>query len=195
MIEKFLFLQSAQFNEQGGFGSVLSAWADAGVFEFVIPFLLIFSLVFGILSQLNLFKRNKTINAIIALAVGLMSLQFGFVSNFFSEVFPRLGVGLIVLLVVMILLGLFAPDRTWVTYTLFGAAAVILIVVLANSADSTQWLSTGILGEIDWQAALPWLVLIVLVAVVIAAGTPKKPEQDVSSLFMKSLFKDAKDKD
>ncbi|GAI19962.1 unnamed protein product, partial [marine sediment metagenome] len=108
----------------------------------------------------------------------------------FSEVFPRLGIGLVVLLVVMVLLGLFAPNRTWVTYTLFGAAAVILIVVLANTATAVQWFSSGFLAGVNWQGLLPWIVLIVLVAVIVASSAKPKEKQDVSSNFMKALFGD-----
>ncbi len=171
-------------------GDVLDQWAAAGVFDYMLPFLLIFSLVFGILSQINIFKeqKNRAINAIIALVVALMALQFGFVSNFFSEIFPRLGIGLVVLLVVMVLIGLFAPNRTWVTYTLFAAAAIILIVVLANTANATQWFSSGFLAGINWQNLLPWIVLITLVAVVVASSFKKEKPQDVSSKFMRNLL-------
>lgn len=183
MLRGLIFL----VNGFGGIGEVLSQWEQAGVFTYIIPFLLIFALIFGILTQTGLFKEKKAVNAIIALAVSLMALQFGFVSTFFSEVFPRLGIGLIVLLVVMVLLGLFAPNRTWVTYTLFGAAAVILIVVLANTATAVQWFSSGFLAGINWQGFLPWIVLIVLVAVVVASSSKPKQEQDVSSSFMRGL--------
>ncbi|MCK5149764.1 hypothetical protein KAJ87_02470 [Candidatus Pacearchaeota archaeon] len=173
----------------GLFGEMFQSWEQAGVFSYMLPFLLIFSLVFGILTQVKLFKDgNKAINGIIALVVSLMSIQFGIVSEFFAQVFPRVGVGLVILLVVMIFLGLFAPDRTWVTYTLFAAAAVILIVVLSNSATSVQWLSTGILSHIDWQFIMPFVVLIVLVAVVIGGSMKPKDKQDTSSLFMRNLL-------
>ncbi len=187
MIKEALLLQSASLYGSGGFGNILDAWAKAGVFDYMIPFLLIFSLVFGILTQLKIFKENKSINAIIALAVGLMSLQFGFVSAFFSEIFPRLGVGLVILLVLMILFGLFAPSKTWVTYTFVIVSLIVFVVVLANSADSVQWMSTGVLAEINWDVYLPWIVLGIMIAIVIGASKSKSQTQDASSKFMKAL--------
>ncbi len=189
MLRGLIFL----VNGFGGIGEVLSQWEQIGVFTYIIPFLLIFALIFGILTQTGLFKEKKAINAIIALSVSLMALQFDFVSTFFSEIFPRLGIGLVVLLVVMVLLGLFAPNRTWVTYTLFGAAAVILIVVLANTATAVQWFSSGFLSGVNWQGLLPWIVLIVLVAVVVASSSKPKEKQDVSSNFMRALFGDKRE--
>ena len=88
----------------GAIGDVLNQWEQAGFFSYVLPFLLIFALVFGILSSIQVFKENRAIDAIIALVVGLMALQFEMVPIFFAQVFPRLGVALSVILVILILL-------------------------------------------------------------------------------------------
>ncbi len=183
-------LQTAVFSG-GGIQDVFNSWQQAGVFTYLIPFLLLFALIFGIMTQVNLFKENKAIPAIISLAVSLMALQFSTVTNFFSEIFPRVGIGLVVLLVFMVLLGLFAPNRTWVTYIFFGAAAVVLVVVLVNTATATQWLSSGFLAGINWQTWLPWIVLLALVLVVVIGSTAKRvanKPQDISSKFMQSIF-------
>src|SRR3989344_2867821 len=100
------FLASGSFFG-GGFGEILAKWQEIGVFSYILPLLLIFALIFGILTKMSLLGDNKAVNAIIALAVGLMSLQFDFVPRFFSEIFPRLGIGLAILLVLLILTGLF----------------------------------------------------------------------------------------
>ena len=171
----------------GGFGGVLSAWEQAGVFSFILPFLLIFAMVFGILTQVKLFKENKIINAVIALTVGLLSLQFNFVPIFFSEIFPRLGVGLAVLLVAIILLGMFAPNRSWTTYSFFAFAVIILIVVLVKT-----------FGWLGWQYGFFWYdyggtiigigVVLVIIGVVVASSRPPSTQQDISSNFMQALF-------
>ncbi|MBU4015742.1 hypothetical protein KJ878_06145 [Patescibacteria group bacterium] len=112
--------------EGGGIGDFLNEMNNAGFFSYVLPFLLIFALVFGILNQIRLFKENKSINGIIALVVGLMALQFDFVPIFFSEIFPRMGVGLVVLLLLLIFAGMFAdPDSNATMYTLLGVGVVI----------------------------------------------------------------------
>src|SRR3989344_2042976 len=95
----------------GSIGNLLSQWEQLGVFSYVLPFLLLFSLIFGILSRANIFKENKGINATIALAVALMALQFNAVPRFFSDIFPRLGIGLSVILVGLILIGLFTDSK------------------------------------------------------------------------------------
>ena len=124
-------LISLAWFEGGAIGDLLSAWEQAGFFSYLLPFLLIFALVFGILNQIQLFKEKKAINAIIALVVGLMSLQFPMVPLFFSEIFPRLGVGLAIILVVLIFVGMFIdPGKAGIFYILMGIGAVIVVVVL-----------------------------------------------------------------
>ena len=187
MIESLISLVTYTSFGGGAIGTVFAQWEASGMFTYILPFLLIFAVVFGILTQTNIFKDNRAINGIIALVVALMSLQFNFVSVFFSEIFPRFGVGLIIILIAMILLGMFAPNRTWMTYTFFGIAAITLVVVLINSAGAVGWMAGGFLGNIYWPDVLPWAVIIIAIAVIIGASVPKKDSQDVSSNFMKAI--------
>lgn len=130
MINEVLFLQSFGFS--GNFGSFLSQLEQIGAFSYVLPFLLIFALVFGILQKVNIFN-NKGVDGIIALSVGLMSLQFGFVSRFFAGIFPNLGLGLAVILAALILLGLFTDSNQ--TGLLWGLGAIVFIFVIWNSFE------------------------------------------------------------
>ena len=85
---------------------VLNQWNEMGVFSYVLPFLLIFAVVYAVLSKIKIFEDNKGVNAVIAAAIGLLSLQFDFVSTFFATIFPKFGVGLAILMFILILMGL-----------------------------------------------------------------------------------------
>ena len=98
MIAEVIFLQSFGFSG-GSFGNVLSQWEQLGVFTYVLPFLLIFALIFGILQKVKIFQESKGINAVIAVSTALMALQFNFVPLFFSDIFPQLGIGLSIVLI------------------------------------------------------------------------------------------------
>jgi len=101
---------------------VLNNWDNLGVFSYMIPFLLIFAVVFAILRKTKLLSGgddNKAIEAIIAAAVGLLALQLDFVSSFYQVIFPVFGVGLSIFLVLIIILGFFISDlkeMKWIGY-------------------------------------------------------------------------------
>jgi len=144
MIESLFSL--AFYSSMGGgtIGNLLFQWEQAGVFSYILPFLVIFALIFGILSTMNLFGNNKAINAIISLAVGLMALQFNFVSVFFSEIFPRMGVVLAIMLVILILLGLFVRNEDGSLNKTFkavmiGVVGIMVIWVVVSSFNSFGW--------------------------------------------------------
>jgi len=150
---------------------VLNIWNDLGVFSYVVPFLLIFAVVFAILKKTGILgKDNDGVLAIIAAALGLLSLQLDMVSRFYQVIFPRFGIGLSVFLVLLIFLGFFyKPDKdgkrggamVWVGWVV-GIGAVIW----ALSAWD-EW--TSDLGFGGWFAEYFWsLVILALIIGAIA---------------------------
>jgi hypothetical protein len=167
----------ASFVESGTIGQLLSFWEQAGFFSYLLPFLLIFALIFGILNQIRLFKDNKAINAIIALVVGFMSLQFPMVSEFFSEIFPRLGIGLAIILVVLILAGMFIdPKNSGIMYVMLGIGAIITIVVLVQTAGAVGW-SSGSWWAENWPMIVGVVFILAVIAIIVGASS-KKPAPD-----------------
>lgn len=158
----------------GTIGNVLAKWEEMGVFSYVLPFLMIFALVFAILNQIKLFKQNKGVNTIIALAVGFMSLQFDFVPRFFSEVFPRLGIGLAIILIILIMIGMFMdPKKAGLMISLMVVGIIIVIVVLLNTAGALGWVA-GYWWEENWGTILGIIVVLVIIGMVIFSGEKKE---------------------
>jgi hypothetical protein len=182
--EMFLFSGGVSF------GDALYRLEAMGLFTYILPIMLIFALVFGILTKLNIFKDNKPVNAIIAISVALMSIQFNIVNRFFSELFPRMGVGLGILLVLMILLGLFLPDEKWVVYSVFAVSAIIFVIVLVKTSDQVGW-SSGYWWSSNWPYIVVALVVLAMFALVIFGGSDSnKSSSNPLSIFAKSI-KDA----
>jgi len=187
MIGVNTLLASYGFFRGGDIGNVLAQWQAAGVFSYALPFLLIFALTFGLLTRVGLFttkdasgeKSNKSINAIIALSVSLMALQFDFVSLFFSEIFPRFGVALSVILVILILGGLFMPmGNKGFSWILILVVMVIIGIVIFQSLGSFGY-DAGYWWRNNLGSLLGWVVLIGLIIAVVAGSTssePKAPE-------------------
>ena len=89
---------------------ILNIWNDIGVFSYVIPFLLIFAVISAILDKSKILGDNRMIESIVAASIGLLSLQFDFVSEFFAVIFPRFGIGISVFIVLLIMIGFFFPE-------------------------------------------------------------------------------------
>lgn len=160
--------------ESGGIGDFLNEMQNAGFFSYVLPFLLIFALVFGILTQIKIFKEHKSINGVIAFVVGLMALQFDFVPIFFAEIFPRLGVGLAILLLILIFVGIFSdPDSNAVMYTLMGVGMIIAVIVLISTAGSLGW-SSGYWWYDNWKTVAVVLVVLAALGIIVGSANPQK---------------------
>lgn len=150
--------------------TLLTKFEAVGVFDLLLPFLLVFAIVYGILSASKLLGENKGIHVIIALVLGLLSLRFNFFSQFLSEIAPRLGIGIVVILTVLILIGLFIPtDETKRGYWMYGLAGlgiVVALVVIGKSFDFLGWLAIGGYATED---VIGFLIGAVLIGVIIFA--------------------------
>lgn len=174
MLDKILTLQFGGYYG-GSFSEVLAYMEQAGFFAYVLPFLLIFSLVFGILTRTQIFKNNKAINAVISFVIGLLALQFDFVPLFFSEIFPRLGVGLAVILALLILAGLFFdPKSKFINYGLLAVGLIVFVIVLVKTFGWLGWGNIS-LWYYNWPAIISAIIVIGILALIIKSVGEKKP--------------------
>ncbi len=179
-----MFLASRGYYGSSALGDFLNEAAQAGFFAYLLPFLLIFALVYGILARTQIFKENNAINGIIALAVGLMALQFDMVTVFFEEIFPRTGVALAIILVLLILVGLFIdPQKSWLMYTLLGVGVVIFLVVIINTAGDLGWPAAYWWYD-NWPTVAMGVLFLVVIGVIVGSGS-KKPSTPYNALGFK----------
>ncbi len=156
-------------------GGMLQDLADMEVFFYVLPFLLIFALVFAILQKIKIMggsaKDNKGVSAVIAISVGLMALQFDSVPIFFQTIFPKLGIALSVLLVAIILLGLFMDFTQYApaAYTFMGISGIVAVWVLLSSIQDYSWW-TGSFWSQNMSSIIALIVVVIFIVVVIGSG-------------------------
>lgn len=144
---------------------------ELGVFSYVLPFLIVFSIVFGLLQKTKVFgqpNEAKGVNIVIALAVGLISLMFDVVPTFFATIFPKFGVGLAVFLVLIILLGFFLNNNTNTDFSkLSWIGWVIGIGVIIWAFNEWNWFG-GFGGGFGFFLQEYLILIIVLVLVIFA---------------------------
>lgn len=151
------------------FTDLLNEFEALGFFKYVLPFLLIFAVVYAILTKIPVFKDNKGASVIAALAVGFLALQWDVVPLFFETIFPNLGVGLSILLAALILAGAFiSGTEKAFSWIFFGIGMVIFVFVLFASLSSYQF-SGSYLWTGWWENYGGLIVFLLILAGVILA--------------------------
>jgi hypothetical protein len=155
--------------------ALLAMWQQFGVFSVLIPFVLVFAVVFAILQKSRILGAHRGIDTIIALAIGMLSLQWDFMPRFFSELFPRLGMSIAVLLALVILVGMFITSTTEKAYYIILAsiAGIIFIVMLIQTYGGFTFSSSWFWQQ--WGGAI--VSLIVIIGVILVFVIPKTPER------------------
>lgn len=154
---------------------ILTMWQNIGVFDYLLPFLLIFAVIFGILGATKILSGNKGVNVTIAVVIGLLALRLPYARDFFTQVFPRLGVGVAILVSLLILTGLFIrPENLKVMIWIFIAIGSVIGLVIVFGSFS----ALGFGGGVDWfqNEAVVWIIsialLIGLIVVVVVGQLP-----------------------
>jgi len=155
-----------------GFRDIMYEWSRFGVFDILLPLILIFAVVFAILEKINVFG-NRGVNLIVALVIGFFTISNPYVSGFFMYLFSNLGLGIAVLVALIVLLGVaIEPSgNTW--KWLFGiVGALLFLVVLGRSGAFTVLFGDS---SIYWlyqnSAAIIILVFVALAVIAVIAGT------------------------
>ena len=168
-----------------GVTEVLNAWNQLGVFSYVIPFLLIFAVVFAVLEKTGVLSskkgdgknvdvtHNRPLLAIISASVALLALQFDLVGEFFAVIFPRFGIGLSVFLVLIILIGFFyngdvnKTNLRWIGWVV-GIGAVIWAF-----ANWDNWRDGYTFGS--WFGEYFWALLILGIIIFVIYSAASRP--------------------
>lgn len=136
--------------------------------EMILPFLLVFVLVFAVLQKTKVLGEGKArIDALIALAIALMLILFPQPRDLIVGIMPWLAVGLSVLLVFFLLYGFVVGDLTeenaipnWMKYAFMGISAVFVIGVVAYVSGFWDFLTEWVGEESEFWGTVIMIVVI-----------------------------------
>lgn len=150
--------------------------------EGVLPFLLVFVLVFAILQKTKVLGEGKNqIDALIALAIGLITIAVPTTRDFIVNMMPWLAFALVVLLIFLLVYGFVATSSdpkkglevpNWVKNTVLWLGIIMVVVLAIYVTDFWPTVKSWFSGE----DVLSTVLLIVVIAVVIGmvAKSPSK---------------------
>jgi len=156
--------------------------------EMLLPFLLVFVVVFAILQKSKVLGEGKAqMDAMVALVIGLLLIGVPQPREIIVGIMPWLAVGVAVILVFLILYGFVAGDlsganvKPWMKIT-FGILAGlftlgILLYVTGFGSTILDWFSEGSVSD-AWTNIL--IVALVIGAMVVAVLSGKKPASSSS---------------
>jgi hypothetical protein len=178
-------------------GTMILQWQTVGIYDFLLPFLLMFALIFGILSTTNIIGPNKGLHIIIALVIALLAIGYNYstglsFSAFLQVLFPKMAIGLAALLCLLILIGLFVPEdeRKYWLYGLGAIGAVIAIIAVSQSFFVLGWTASGYGDYAGWIVGA---VLVVGVIIAVATSSGKSsPSKDRGKAVMVPWWPDQK---
>ncbi len=134
-----------------------------GFFQIVIPFILIFSVVFAILEKSKILGEEKrTVNAIVSLALAFVTTGALAVTGIIERMIPLVVLAIVVLLLFLLVYGLIAgplAGTPGVTFRVsFGIAAGIAVALIFIYSANLQ--TKVLTGEV--------IGLVLLIAVIVA---------------------------
>ncbi|MEM4153100.1 MAG: hypothetical protein QXK80_03230 [Candidatus Pacearchaeota archaeon] len=159
MVDGFYFGGMTEFRQ------VIEQWAQFGLFDVLLPLLLVFTLVFAILEKINIFK-NRGVHLVISLVLAFFAITNPVVSVFFMYLFSNLAIGVAIILAMIVLVGfaLKPEGDTW--QWVFGiGGAFLLLIALAKSGFFTY-----VFGPNAWywmQQNASWMILLIIIALAV----------------------------
>jgi len=145
--------------------------------ETILPFLLIFTVVFAILQKAKIFgDGKKQIDALVALVVGIVVISFAQAVGIILQMTVFLAVALVIVLVLTILLGSFSKEGDFfkdiitkpVRYILIIAAFLAVVIAAVYTTGFWQYLYDWVYIGTDSATFVNVLFLVIIAAAVAA---------------------------
>jgi len=191
----------------GIFENGLMQLADMGVLEVLLPFILVFTIVFAVLQKTKILgdengKPRKNFNAVIALVMGLAVVIPHVIGSYpspesdivliINNALPNVSIVLVAVIMMLLIMGVFGGEVNIAGSSLAGWAVLFAIVAtLVIFANAANWfVLPGWLDFLNNSETQALVVVILVFALIIWFITKEdKPKDSKEPSFMESLGK------
>lgn len=142
----------------GVLADVITRLEDLGLTDVLLPFLLIFTIIFAIFQKSKILGTDKqNFNVIIALIISLLVVIPHVTDSYpvnadpiqiINQSIPNVAVVIVAILMVLMLMGVFGVEFTWAGRVTGGIVIIALIIVIAIFGKAAAWWGEGV--------SLPW---------------------------------------
>ena len=170
------------------FGDTFAYLEQIGVINYVLPFLLVFAIVFAILEKTSILgDGKKNINVVVASVIGLLLVVQQGIVELINLFLPRVSLILVVLLMILMLIAMLAGKKfEGIKGPVFGIGIVLIIVAIIFALTAPPATSGFFISDADKQAlvriGIPLLIFFIAVGVVTGGGGEPKKESTMETL-------------
>ena len=155
--------------------------------ETVLPFLLVFTIVFAVLQKSKVLGEGKRqVDAIVALVTGLLVISFAQAIGIIVQLIPFLAVSLVIILVFMLLVGSFHKEgdflgkKTKTALMILVIIAVVIAVLIITNAWEYIYDIILLGGDSNIVINIIFIVVIILAVIFVMVGSKAKSGSDKS---------------
>ena len=150
--------------------------------QFVLPFLLIFFIIFAILEKTKLFGEDKKqLNAMISFVVGLIFVSIAHPALVIENLILFLTIAIIIVFIVLLLWGFIFGSikegfklEPWMKIVLGGLVGIAVIIGVLWATGLYENLSGFLIGK-EWSSAFfTNLIFLIVIAIALALALGKK---------------------
>ena len=175
------------------FAFTLDNW---GVSDVLLPFLLVFTIVYAVLAKTKILGEAKNLNIVLAIVLGLVFVIPHVTGGFttydpvlvINQALPSVSIVAIAIIMVLILVGLFgvAPGWSGPLTTWIMISAVAAVVIIFGSAVG-WWSGWNWFTDLFGQDAVSLVVILLVFGIIIAfiTGGGKTQGDKVEGIFSK----------
>ncbi|MBU0579511.1 MAG: hypothetical protein ABH824_02975 [Nanoarchaeota archaeon] len=179
-----------------GFSTLVQYFQSYGVVDFLLPFILVFTLIYAVTANMPLFKDHKNFRVIIALVLGLLFVIPHMIGTYplgydpvqvMNDSLPSISLVAVAAMMLLLLLGIFGKGFSQSASPLIALTAVGFVIYIFGSSlnlwaapyDVFYW----------WTSDVTELMLIILVFGLIVWFITKEPGKGSMGNTIKDVWK------
>jgi hypothetical protein len=115
---------------------------DAGVFDVLLPFLLVFAVVFAVLQKIQLFgteAKGKKVDGVVSLIMAAFLVSQTELVGILQGFLPRISMVIVVLLMLLLVVGVFTRNSDWQQGMLLVGVIIAIGLVIWAIGASAGW--------------------------------------------------------
>jgi hypothetical protein len=156
------------------FEDLLKTWESQGVFNVLMPFFLVFAIVFAMLQTTKVLGGKKNIDLVIGLVAGLIFVSNQTLVKKLNDFLPTVSLLVLAGLLILILLGLFSKSGK-ISPLWFGLIfVVVLIIFVLNLGGNKDIFSQNFFYSVDWT----WVAIILIIIFLIISFMKSKGKKE-----------------